>query len=777
MKKRGQITLFIIVAILLLFSAALILYVRERITEVPKAQVGRMIEDVPSQFQPVQQYVIQCIDQVGRDALKRIGAHGGYIGTREEDMQYTQQVFKLDLAGMDATSADAITFNEDWDIPYWWHMNAPNTCRDDCTFESLMPALRKEDDPQKSVEAQMERYIQAQIGECLGDFRVFRRQNIIVTPSGSPRVYVTIARKDLLVSLEYPLLVEVDGSKQEVRYFTHVFDVNLQKVFDLAWEITKVESSEHFLEHDILGLIAAYQGYGTEDLPPMAGATVGQFVATRWLRTNVKEKLQRIIGQHSEAIQVLNTRNYNYITFGEGLRNLRSSSLYAKKSIWLNTTKLFWDYDVNAVYMPHWPIYFYIMPGEIITARDGGASFISILPIPYQRYDLPYDVSVPYLFEVRDDYALNDEGFSLYFALEGNVRNNLPLKSDSIMIKSVSSPGGAQLCNPEHRISGDYTITVHDSTGRPVPEVLIQIAASEEGCPMGQTNAQGIWKGKFPTGVMGNLIVGKPGYSSKVVEYFMPQEEDREIDIMLYKAINVSVVGIKRNVNKIVVAYDDAGDPIYDWVFNPGPLPLMDNEEMIILVQRDQGHPREQTFAASTTIRGSEVGHMLLIPGNYSLNVILLKKDTEIVIPEDGDVPEIRLAPSEPAIDTETPRVPTEYEAEATSVIGADSDRARAFQEQAEAEWADPDSGARDYYEENYGNEGFPTGTYELRVEIGNEIYSPLMDDMSLGISAINWNIVDVPQRLRTVDDMTAYGMLQEYVTNYSGVFQPVLTR
>ncbi len=777
MEKKGQITLFIIVAIILLFSAALVLFIRERITQVPEATVGRMVEEVPAQFQPVQQYVVQCLDQVGRDAVRRVGAHGGYIGTTEDDFEYSGRMFRIDPLGADPTSSDVLSFSPDWHIPYWWHMSTPNTCRDDCAFESLKPPLRKEDDPQLSVEAQMERYIQARIGDCLGDFGAFRRQGITITPSGEPRAYVTIARDDLLVSLEYPLEITTGGSSQEVRFFSRIFDVNLEKMFDLAQHIVKVESQEQFLEHDVLNLIAAYQGYTTADLPPMAGAQMGQFTATRWLRTNVQRRLQDIISQHSEALQVLNTRNYNYITFGDGLRNLRRSALYAKKTIWLNTTKLFWDYDVNVQYLPQWPIYFYISPGEIITAREGGASLISIVPIPYQRYDLPYDVSVPYLFEVRDPYAFGNEGFSLYFALEGNVRNNLPLRADSFMIKSPTSTGGAQLCNPEHRVSGIYAVTVRDSAGAPVPEALVQLAASEHGCPIGRTDARGVWRGKFPTGVMGQLIISKPGYSTSIEDYFLPGIENANKEFMLYKARNVSVIGAKRNVNKIIVAYAEDGNPIYDWVFNPGSLPLMDNEEIIIMMQRERGHPREQPFAGTVRLIGSEVGSMELIPGNYTANVILLKKGTDIVIPAEGDVPEIRLAPTGDPQEMPEGVDISAWEDEARRTTSPDNAVAKQFQEDAQREWDDPDSGVHKFYEENYGDQGFPTGTYELRVGIGNEIYSPLMDDMALQFFAINWNIVAVPERTRKVVDMEAYGALQEYVTNNSGIFWPVMAR
>jgi len=777
MNKRGQITLFIIIAIILLFSAALVLFIRERIAQVPQAQVGRMVEEVPLQFQPVQQYVVQCIDSVGFDAIRRVGAHGGYIGTTEDDVEYSGRIFRIDPTGNDPTSSDVLSFSQDWHIPYWWHMNTPNTCRGDCAFQSLTPPLRKEDDPHLSVEAQMERYIQDRIGECLDDFRAFRQQGIQITPAGDPRVYVTIARDDLLISLEYPLKIEADGSSQEVRFFSRPFDVNLEKMFDLAQHITRAESREQFLEHDVLNLIAAYQGYSAEDLPPMAGAQLGEFVATRWLRSDVQERLQGIISQHSEALQVLNTRNYNYITFGDGLRNLRRSALYAKKTVWLNTTKLFWDYDVNVQYLQRWPIYFYITPGEIITAREGGSPFIAIAPIPFQRYDLPYDVSVPYLFEVRDPYALDSEGFSLYFALESNVRNNLPLRPESVMTFRPGVGGAAQLCNPEHRVSGTYTIIVRDSTGQPVPEALVQLAASEHGCPIGQTDARGTWRGKFPTGVIGQLIVSKPGYSTHIEEYFLPGLESANEEFMLSKARNVSIIGAKRNVNKIIVAYDASGNPVYDWVFNPGPLPLMDNEELIILMQREQGHPREQPFVGTVRIAGAQVGSMELIPGNYTANAILLKKGTEIVIPEDGDVPEIRLAPAGSAEEVSERVGPTEWDAEARRSVRPDNERARQFQQEAQRNWDDPDSGARQFYEEQYIDQGFPTGTYELRVEIGNEIYSPLMDDMALQFSAINWNIVDVPTRLRKVQDMEVYGALQEYVTNNSEVFWPVMAR
>ena len=111
--KQGQVTIFIIIGIVILFIFSGILYITKVYTqEELTAEGGPIIASVPQEFQPLQAYTENCLAQVGRRGLLVLGQQGGYI--------YPELVGKYSSA--DPTDADGIDL-EPIKVPYW-HYNA-----------------------------------------------------------------------------------------------------------------------------------------------------------------------------------------------------------------------------------------------------------------------------------------------------------------------------------------------------------------------------------------------------------------------------------------------------------------------------------------------------------------------------------------------------------------------------------------------------------------------------------------------------------------------------
>ena len=78
--KKGQITVFIIIGILILFAFAGFLYLTKTvITEEFVAEGEPVISAVPQEFQAIQAYTENCLNQVGERGLLILGQQGGYI--------------------------------------------------------------------------------------------------------------------------------------------------------------------------------------------------------------------------------------------------------------------------------------------------------------------------------------------------------------------------------------------------------------------------------------------------------------------------------------------------------------------------------------------------------------------------------------------------------------------------------------------------------------------------------------------------------------------------
>ena len=116
--KKGQITVFIILGILILLISGIYLVTRaikveEYITIIP------IIANVPDELLPIRTYTEACINNLAEDALKKLGTQGGYIDLEQFGISFNQVI---------PTEADGIQFspNSDLNVPYWWYLKAPN---------------------------------------------------------------------------------------------------------------------------------------------------------------------------------------------------------------------------------------------------------------------------------------------------------------------------------------------------------------------------------------------------------------------------------------------------------------------------------------------------------------------------------------------------------------------------------------------------------------------------------------------------------------------------
>src|SRR3989344_3975401 len=83
MQKRGQVTVFIIVGILILAVAGSYFYLRNEVFEADTPVTEATTLD------SVQLYVEGCLDKVANEGLKLIGQQGGYYKFQEIGVPFT----------------------------------------------------------------------------------------------------------------------------------------------------------------------------------------------------------------------------------------------------------------------------------------------------------------------------------------------------------------------------------------------------------------------------------------------------------------------------------------------------------------------------------------------------------------------------------------------------------------------------------------------------------------------------------------------------------------
>ena len=756
--KRGQITLFIIVGILLLASTAIILSIKqESFKQKIRAEIPETIEKVPFEVQPVKDYVQKCLDSVSKEALNRIGMYGGYIAVYDDpDLELAGKTFNVDLSGRNPTDADAVEgVVSGAYIPYWWHLKTRNSAAS-CQYVGSQPILKGNSQP-GTIENQLSRYVERHIKECLGDFDIFAKQGFEIKAKPEPIATAEINDEGVSFFLDYPIDIKSStGAGHAIKAFSVYQDVRLGRLYSLADEITGLESRINFLEEFTLEVISAYSGIDADMLPPMSGTDFSP-ASKIWLRQDVARKLQNFIADNIQFLTFSNTANFNWYFFPDN--NLKQG-LFNRMMVRLKG--IYPDITAEAVYIPKPDsLYLHIMDGEIIKARDGIAIPLLSLFVAFQRYDLPYDVSYPVMLKLTDRKAYNGQGYDFWFALEPNIRNNLPLNCSKAFLSMAAAEGSSDyLCKKSHLDSGEVRFDAVDHAGKPVEDAQVQFISVNTPCLLGQTEMEkgkAKFSGKFPTGAIGTLVVSRQGYSSYVKEYFYPSPKPQNLGkIVLKKSHPLKMKLEKYEIQKTLKNYE--ADEKTKWNVDNMPLSLGKDDEVTVILEKKKENNFEPQFMLAEKFTGTEPMHDIeLAPGNYTAKIIFMVKNADVTITKESMCKDMGFSSG----DDECKDM---QDVSLSSKKG--SDMCGSFKKQEDREkCAQGGASSLDVETEYFA------GTHDINFVINDMIYNK----KELTIRALEFDLPSLSENQRSIKDLEAWGKIQEFADNSTSLLLPVL--
>ncbi|MBW2971416.1 hypothetical protein KY359_00115 [Candidatus Woesearchaeota archaeon] len=665
MGRRAQITVFMIVGIILLFSSALLFYIRGQIvTGIPEEFVPT-IEEVPLEAQPIKVFVEDCMQKVGSEALVQLGLHGGYIDPK--DFELSGKVMR---AGLEPTESDLLVFfgdNDATSVPYWWYLSSKNKCgrsgQDPCKYDSQRPPLYKEGG-QSSVEGQLDTYLKKMLNSCINDFKDFEVQGFDVTVLGDLKPDVRVTEREVIVVMEYPIRVSKEGRDTSITSFYTKIDLNMKKVYTLAELIAKVEGRYAFLEGTLLDMITVYSiPVSVDKLPPLSYQTMDPSEFYIWTRTETQEKLESyVLSQFVPVMTVAGARNYDNKLILSGGKVNDVASGFLNSFVWpLNTINksqfgidddfMFYDMDVNFVYSDWWPIYLNINDREILKGDSFKNDFFPFLTI--NTYVFAYDVSYPLVVRIYDPLAFEGRGYTFMFAMEANIRGDEPLLPDVVTSSPPDPVRDSLACNENQRSSAPIKINSVDAlTGEQVEGVMVEFMMGTQSCFMGHTeldeNNESTLTAQFPIGV-GSLKLNKNGYLLYNRRFTTTRQHAVNKTVELYPEIEIDAM-----VRSLPLSY--AGDGAY--ILPPGsPIAsLSPREEAFITFTRlaDEG-AEDFDYTAMLLFRGNQTGPSLLkmVPGTYEVRGHLISHNA-ITIPREERLYEVPFADDQTIVANES---------------------------------------------------------------------------------------------------------------------------
>ncbi len=364
-KKRGQVTIFVIIAIVLVVAVGGYFLVKDTFSS----------SGLPVAFEPVYNSFLSCLEKESELGIKILESQGGYIEPPEFEAgsEYMPFSSRLHFAGAS--------------IPYWYYVSGNN--------------IQKEQVPSKSsMEKQLAEFINQRISNC--DFEKYYGEGYVISFSKA-EADVSIKDGSVQVSLKMPLVIEKAEEKSIINRHKISVKSNLGSLYNDAKRIYDYLQSTLFLENfgvDILRNYAPVDGVEMTCAPKV------------WNAQEVFQKLQSAIQANTLALKVqdgaykLKSSEEKYFVMDIGVKN-----------------------EVYFLNSPNWSYGFEVIPiqrGAMIAKPVGNQPGMGAIGFCYVPYHFVYSMKYPVLVQIMSgiNRKQGNEIFQFPFAVV--VQGNKP---------------------------------------------------------------------------------------------------------------------------------------------------------------------------------------------------------------------------------------------------------------------------------------------------------------------------------------------------------------
>ncbi len=342
--KRGQVTIFIVLAILIVGSVVAYFALRSS---------GLIGDAVPEDLRPVYDYYISCLEDSVNEGVRLLGEQGGRIdvGEFEPGSAYMPFSSHLNFMGMA--------------VPYWMYVSGNNLLRENIPIRSEM-------------EEELAEYISARVGLC--DFSEFEAAGFdVFVEDGVSNSKIN----DLNIEVSVNNKISIFLGDSSAFVSSHKFEVSskLGKFYELAREVYDHEKANMFLENYALDVLRLYA--------PVDGIEEG-CVPKIFVEEDITEELKDGLAANIASIRLdgdyyeLSSEEREYFVEDSGL-NLDESLSFMYLKDWTTRVEMY---------------------GDKIARPVGLQEGLGVLGFCYVPYHFVYDVNFPVMVQFYDEEEL-----------------------------------------------------------------------------------------------------------------------------------------------------------------------------------------------------------------------------------------------------------------------------------------------------------------------------------------------------------------------------------
>ena len=505
--KKGQVTIFIILGILLLLAVALIIVLQKEVLTFERKEL------VPLERGPVESFVTNCLKIVTNEALFLMGQQGGFI-------QLPQ-----------AIAADAnlhLKTSPFTAVPYW----AYGEVKDAPSLEDLKNRL--------------DQHIEQNLPVCVLSSQAFKEAYDLVerSPAASD---TAIADKKILFKVDWDIQVKNKQGEivTELRAFALESPVRLKAIRELAVKIIERELREFKFEDLAQDLLALEH----PDVPLVG--TEFSCSEKRWRVNEVKQGIKDLLRVNFRELKVKGTE---FVNFPEEL------PYYENHYIWdLEDSLPRPDLSARFAFEDNYPFTFEVTPrsGQFLKSSQLGNKNELISVLCLQNWKFVYTLNFPVLIEVTDETT----GYTLKLGSTVHLKNNVPDRSGTLVTRKTTyfdTFDDDEFCR-DARIPmaiKTYELAQNPQTGvnirEPLPNVDIEYHCLKFSCNMGTTQYDyrslgdvAAYKTNFPYCSSAVIRGNKDGYKDGIARTPSINNQEIELNLVPLKLIpanNIKVV-------------------------------------------------------------------------------------------------------------------------------------------------------------------------------------------------------------------------------------------
>ncbi len=526
--KKGQITVFIILGIVLIISVFFFFFIREKTATFTPDII------VPPEVAPVKKYVDACVTDVAENGLNIMGMQGGFIDLPDKIARNPASYLSVDPYAIIR-------------IPYWQYKT-----------EYRMPSL-------EYMRQDLEDYINSNITSCATRLDVFGDDFDI--KAGKFETKVNFLDNEVVVEFKYPLsIVEKKGGKKvELENFLIRVPVRIKRVYELANLTMTAENDYAYFENITIDLMSIDPEF------PFTGLEFG-CEPKRWYVQDLKEKLQLMLFYHVPSIRIENTdyapfnnprEDYEYfrkyttekVIEGDLPKRQPPEDAYEYFHMLLDVQNKDPTLKMKFVYQPEWGMDFMAYPssGGRLSSRTmkGVSKYLSFMCI--NTYHYTYDIAYPVEAMIYDPLSMEGRGYTFKFAFPVMISENAPNRAGIFWRSFDGADYDTEFCYSE---TGDkqYRLIakgMHNGfDNMEIPGVNLSYICVNKRCSLGTTD---VTDGRYMLKTYMPLACGNPTIVAEKEGYLESRaqldssEDELEIPMKKLKRLKFEVVKHKYN--------------------------------------------------------------------------------------------------------------------------------------------------------------------------------------------------------------------------------------